>query len=173
MPTTVARKLEKFLNLPPGNGETALSYATRLATAANKLSDEDWTALGAGPKDGTGSRAQRWVNKFLMAQESGEELPPLHGNPQGDYVKPEPGEEPEPKAKSKKADKTKRGRRGAYPMESTITILAESNPKRPGSKAAQDFDRYKTGMTIEEALKAGIGWNDIKWNVDKKFIKVE
>jgi hypothetical protein len=46
----------------------------------------------------------------------------------------------------------------------------EPNPKQPGSKAAARYDKYRTGMTIDEALNAGLRMDDLQWDVRRNFI---
>jgi hypothetical protein len=54
-------------------------------------------------------------------------------------------EVPKPlKAKATKADTRK------------ITVLANSNPHASGSRRARWFNQLKTGMTVEDAVKAGV-----------------
>jgi hypothetical protein len=63
-----------------------------------------------------------------------------------------------------------------YPVDSTITILKASNPKRPGSTSAKRFAKYRDGMTIGEYCKAidsdSVGYADIAWDVNHGFISV-
>jgi len=48
----------------------------------------------------------------------------------------------------------------------------ENNPKRAGSASAERFALYKDGMTVEEALNAGVTSTDINHDVGKGFIKL-
>jgi len=48
-----------------------------------------------------------------------------------------------------------------------------NNPKREGSASADRFALYKEGMTIEEALTAGVRSVDIGWDVSKGFITIK
>lgn len=66
--------------------------------------------------------------------------------------------------------------------EQTITLLAnaegvaygkDNNPKRAGSKSAERFAFYVNGMTVDQALAAGISRSDLKYDVDQKFISVK
>lgn len=49
---------------------------------------------------------------------------------------------------------------------------AENNPKRKGSKSFDKFAKYKDGMTVEDAVKAGITGADLSWDSRHGFIKV-
>lgn len=50
---------------------------------------------------------------------------------------------------------------------------ASNNPKREGSASADRFNMYKEGMTIEQALTAGVKTTDILWDLKKGFITVK
>jgi len=52
-----------------------------------------------------------------------------------------------------------------------ISVLV-ANPKRPGSRAAERFSRYIDGMTISEALGAGIRWDDIRWDAERNYVAI-
>ncbi len=45
-----------------------------------------------------------------------------------------------------------------------------NNPKR--GKSAQRFELYRNGMTIEQALAAGLSSADIGWDKDHDLIKI-
>ncbi len=45
-----------------------------------------------------------------------------------------------------------------------IRVLAKDNPKKAGSKSAARFALYRTGMTVEQARKAGVQKGDIVWD---------
>lgn len=49
---------------------------------------------------------------------------------------------------------------------------SENNPKREGSGAHGRFQLYRDGMTIKEALDAGLSRADINYDSDKGFIVV-
>lgn len=51
-----------------------------------------------------------------------------------------------------------------------ITFVAE-NPKRPGTASFDRFAKYKKGMTVAQALAAGITRADIDWDSKRDFIK--
>ena len=56
--------------------------------------------------------------------------------------------------------------------DAVMTVLVTDNPKRPGSQARRRFDRYKTGMTVEEFLDAGGLLTDIYYDIGHGFIAV-
>lgn len=53
-----------------------------------------------------------------------------------------------------------------------IKVLAKRNPKKLGSAAHTRFALYRDGMTIGEALRAGITTADLKWDTEHKFIEI-
>lgn len=55
----------------------------------------------------------------------------------------------------------------------TIYRLIESNPKRPGTKTAERFDRYRDGMSLSEAQEAGLTLDDLRWDAAHDYIRVE
>eukprot|EP00434_Breviolum_minutum_P015816 symbB.v1.2.013933.t1/scaffold996.1/size145880/14 len=55
--------------------------------------------------------------------------------------------------------------------ETMIEIQME-NPKKPGSKAAERFDRYKAATTIQDATTKGANWQDLSSDFEKGFLKV-
>lgn len=71
-------------------------------------------------------------------------------------------------------EKVTRGRASSkFSNEAKITLISPTNPKRPGSKAADDWTKYTDGMTVGEALALGISRADILYNASHKFLDVE
>jgi hypothetical protein len=67
-----------------------------------------------------------------------------------------------------------------YDDEMTITVLAEGNPKKPGTKAHRRFELYRTGMKVRAYRKLAItkgyakdGWGTLAGDVKAGFISVE
>jgi hypothetical protein len=54
--------------------------------------------------------------------------------------------------------------------QATIKVLSATNPKR-GDSAAR-FALYTNGMTVAQAIAAGVWMADIRWDVAHKFIEV-
>lgn len=65
-----------------------------------------------------------------------------------------------------------RGRKGAFPLDAKIKVLVDENPKRKGSASAKRFSKYADGKTVAELLKAGVGWNDLRWDSVHKHISI-
>ena len=68
-----------------------------------------------------------------------------------------------------------------YQPDAKITLLKDkegatygpdNNPKRAGTESANRFALYKNGMTVKDALDAGVRSADIDWDVKHEFIKV-
>lgn len=57
-----------------------------------------------------------------------------------------------------------------YPLTAKITLLAEKNPKR--GAAGERFAKYQSGMTVDEAVSAGVTPIDISHDVKKGFISI-
>ena len=53
--------------------------------------------------------------------------------------------------------------------ETTISFRDE-NPKKPGSKAWERFEKYKKAKTIGEATTLGAQWQDISADFEKEFL---
>jgi len=63
--------------------------------------------------------------------------------------------------------------RGRIGNDRIIRVLVNRNPKRPGSGAADRFSRYESGMTVGEALRRGIRRDDLRWDLERNFIRIE
>ena len=54
----------------------------------------------------------------------------------------------------------------------TAIQIQEANPKKPGSKAFERFDRYKTATTIGDATAKGANWQDLTGDFEKESLKI-
>ena len=68
-----------------------------------------------------------------------------------------------------------------FKTDMKITLLSDKdgkvygkdhNPKRAGSKAGERFALYINGMTVDQALAAGITRGDLDFDAQKKFISI-
>jgi hypothetical protein len=66
-----------------------------------------------------------------------------------------------------------RGRKGAFPLDAKVKVLAEENPKRKGSEAAKRFNKYETGKTVADLLKKGVQWGDLRWDQKHGHISID
>ena len=53
-----------------------------------------------------------------------------------------------------------------------IVVLAERNPKRPGTASYKRFALYKKAATVGEYLELGGSRTDLKWDLQRKHIKL-
>ena len=72
-------------------------------------------------------------------------------------------------AKAEKSEPSATGRVAALHAR-TITVLAESNPKR--GESAERFALYRDGMTVGEYLAAGGVSKDVNWDAARGYISV-
>ena len=54
----------------------------------------------------------------------------------------------------------------------TVIEIQTDNPKKPGSRAAERFDRYKMATTIQEATNQGANWQDLSADFEKGYLKI-
>ena len=73
-------------------------------------------------------------------------------------------------------------RQPAFKSDQKITLGADkegnrygpdNNPKREGSASAARFALYQDGMTVGEAMEAGVTRGDINWDAKHDYISVE
>jgi chemotaxis protein histidine kinase CheA len=76
------------------------------------------------------------------------------------------------KAARAAAKQTNGAARKRFGPDARIKMLVSENPKKHGA-AAQRFPLYQDGMTVKEALEAGILRADLSWDTKKGFISVE
>lgn len=63
--------------------------------------------------------------------------------------------------------------RGRIGDDRIVRLLVSRNPKRYGSGAYDRFSRYENGMTVGEALRRGIRRDDLRWDINHGFIRIE
>jgi hypothetical protein len=78
----------------------------------------------------------------------------------------------EAKSAAKSVPKARVGRSSKLDDTAVIHLVSEKNPKRAGSKAFGYWESLRNGMTVKEAMDAGVPRGDILWNRDKNFIRV-
>jgi hypothetical protein len=79
----------------------------------------------------------------------------------------------EAKRAAKSAPKPKVGRSSKLVDSAVIRLVSDKNPKRAGSKAYGYWESLRNGMTVKEAMDAGVPRGDILWNRDKNFIRID
>ncbi len=94
-------------------------------------------------------------------------------------------------AKGKKSEKAKAAPKAKEPKEATVAghpvsakikfgtdgegnqySPSKNSPKRAGTKSAELFAKYKTGMSLNAALEAGIPREHITWDLKHGFIEI-
>lgn len=81
---------------------------------------------------------------------------------------------PPGKAASDNAQKgVGRGRAARYVDGAKIKVLLKENPHREGTKRYGIFEKYRNGMTVGEAVKAGINAGDLVWAVKEGRIEIK
>ena len=75
------------------------------------------------------------------------------------------------KATTRKAAATAAKPRGLDP-ESTITKLVEDDGRREGSPGKKSFTLIKDGMTVADFLKKGGRISDLRYDINKKHVKI-
>lgn len=85
-----------------------------------------------------------------------------------------PGKEAkEKKPKEKKEPTVRRSKfEVLYPGRSTIKVLVDKNPKKEGSKSRTRFDGYTGAKTVADALKNGVWYQDIAYDIGRRFIEI-
>ena len=70
-------------------------------------------------------------------------------------------------------EKAQRAPRGSV-RDPRIIVEVAPNPKKPGSASFDRFALYRVGMSVDEAIAAGVKREDIAWDSDTKrgFIKL-
>ena len=54
----------------------------------------------------------------------------------------------------------------------TVIEIQGANPKKPGNKSFERFDRYETATTIGDATTKGANWQDLSTDFEKGYLKV-
>jgi hypothetical protein len=54
-----------------------------------------------------------------------------------------------------------------------VRLCVNENPKMIGSACRKRFDLYRDGMTVDDAMKAGVWRQDIQWDLAHGFIRLE
>jgi hypothetical protein len=87
-------------------------------------------------------------------------------------TEPVTGDEEMAKTETETETKTKNNGRTVYADDMKITVLVENNPQRQGSKSHSMHEKYHNGMTVKEAMEAGINKSHIIHGVRKGFISL-
>lgn len=79
------------------------------------------------------------------------------------------------RAPAKKQRTGPRKKRTVKPLrdDRIITVVAEENPKKAGTKSHDRFALYHTGMSVSEFVAAGGTRADVKWDAERGYIEVK
>jgi len=58
-------------------------------------------------------------------------------------------------------------------INGVIYLRVTHNPKKLHKQCYYRFEKYRNGLTIRDALLLGVTRNDLKWDTDHDFIRVE
>ena len=145
--------------------------------AAEESSDEG----GEAAEDGGEEEATEGVDEEATSEEDaggGEEGAPV------ERVRPKAAKKPAKSAGSKKtgasskseskgkSSKEKTMRKSSVNANSRIKVVAKENPHRAGTKLFNYFKKYKDGMTVAAAEKAGIPPKNIQYLAGLGHIKL-
>lgn len=53
-----------------------------------------------------------------------------------------------------------------------ITVKVKANPKTKGTDSYKRFSKYRSGMTVAAALKAGVLRGDLIWDTKHGFVSI-
>lgn len=187
---SVIAELTAVVDVETKSGDTPQAFANRLARAANNVKDDEWQGLSEPTQAWVNAALGAIENKTELPLPSGIEDLDLSGKEpeQADLEEAiekapkKPKKEKAPKevkaAKPAKAPKTPKkvavvngaktatpkGPRGLFVATDKIKIVAKENPFRKGSKSADWFAKYKAGMTVQDAIEAGVPRHHIRWD---------
>ena len=54
-----------------------------------------------------------------------------------------------------------------------VKLLVKGNPKTKGTDSYKRFAKYKSGMTVAAALKAGLLRGDLIWDTKHGFVSIK
>lgn len=61
---------------------------------------------------------------------------------------------------------------GSYPLTAKISMKTKENPHRTGTILHKQFAKYKNGMTVQQALDAGVVWANLRYLSALEHIKI-
>jgi len=69
--------------------------------------------------------------------------------------------------------KSSAGRTSSISHGATITVIAKSNPRRPGTEVHRRFAFYKTGMTVGKFIEKGGSMGNVRTDLARGNIGIE
>ncbi len=59
-----------------------------------------------------------------------------------------------------------------YPEDASLKVLVEKNPKKEGTKSHARFEGYQGAATVGAALANGVTYQDVAYDIGRRFIQV-
>jgi hypothetical protein len=59
-----------------------------------------------------------------------------------------------------------------FPLDATIKVLIDGNPRREGSETHERFALYRSGMKVGTFIERGGWFGDLRWDVARKHIEL-
>lgn len=145
--------------------------------ATKKISKRSATKVAAPAAESNQPMTGREAEAFLKGEVSGKRTAAQLAQAKrvlgkDNDSKPAKGRKTAAKTAETSATGGRRGRAPAWPLDAKITVLAEGNPKREGTKAHAAFALYAKAKTVGDYLAAGGTTVDLHWDEDKKLIKI-
>lgn len=80
---------------------------------------------------------------------------------------------PAPDAPPQVEPREKRTRAPRAPKsDPRVVVDVAPNPKKPGSQSHERYAIWRVGMTVSEALAAGLTGADVKWDTERGYVKL-
>lgn len=84
-----------------------------------------------------------------------------------------PAKPAKPAKAAKAANGSGRGRKGIFDLNAKITLKVKDNPHRKGSGRYNRWPLYRNGMTVQQALDAGLNRGNLFHSVEDGHISID
>lgn len=74
---------------------------------------------------------------------------------------------------TEKSEGKKRAARSNLPDKAKIRVLLDKNPHEKGSQRYERFAKFRTGMTVAQAVEKGVTKAELRWSVVAGLIAIE
>lgn len=149
-----------------------LAAIKALARGSKMVDSKDFgIAEAAKPKLSNGDKPKAQLARGIAAKDAQQSAKAVADQNRGQPKQTNKADAATQKPKAAKPDKASaKAEKLAKDDARKITFVAE-NPKRPGSASFDRFAKYKKGMTVAQAIAAGVTRADIDWDSKRDFIK--
>lgn len=145
--------VEKKAAIPNFDGEVPDDKDAKATKATAKDKEVKAPAAKKGAKADKTEKAAKPAKAEAKTKEAEKKAP----------AKKEAKAAPAKKGAKAAANGEGRGRKGSWPMTAKIKVVAKENPHRSGTKNFKRFEKYKNGMTVEQAIAAGAEWANMRY----------